>query len=403
MKLLASVDRRDRMLLLGCAALVAIFMVVLAFLSPARDDDDPTPFSDSTAPHGAQAAFELLRQSGYRVERQSAPLAEIENRVDEQATVVFAEPFPQNVNAAKESVKALLDKGARVLVTGFAGGLLVPGDAVQINRLGPQGECEADPNGFGELAGSGRIRMAPEAYWEASNPLHQVAYTCRGEAVAVTYKAGKGTVVWWANSSPLENSGIRQADNLVFFLNSVGPAATTHVIWDESLHGDSPSVWSYTQGTPLTLIWWQLVLIAALLLWSYGRRSGPLRPDPTVPRATPIEFVHSLGSLYQAAGAAHTVVRVAYQHYRQRLDRLFGIPQSLSAAAPGMSAALARHFGEDAERLQQTLMACEQAMGAEKLSPRTALARVQALHDCDDRMDRRTQPHESISTITVMG
>ena len=290
------------MLLLGCAALVGMLIVVLALFSPTNDDEDLTPSSYSTAPHGAKAAFELLRQTGYQVERQSEPLAQIADRVDDHATVVFADPFLQNVTAARDAVKTLLDKGARVLVTGYAGGLLAPGNAVEVSRYSGA-ECDADANGFGQLAGSGTIHMMPQARWKQSDPRYQVVYTCRDDAVAVTYPAGKGTVIWWAGSSPLENSGLQQADNLVFFLNSIGPPAGTRVFWDESLHGDSPSLLSYTRGTPLHLIGWQLVLVAALLLWSYGRRSGPLRPDPIVPRATQIEFVHSLGSLYQAAAA----------------------------------------------------------------------------------------------------
>ena len=122
----------------------------------------------------------------------------------------------ENVTDSRDAVKALLDKGARVLVTGYAGGLLAPGNAVEVNRFPPSG-CDADANGFGQLAGSGTIRMTPEARWKQSNPLHQVAYTCQGDAVAVTYRAGKGTVIWWASAIPLENSGLQQADNLVFF------------------------------------------------------------------------------------------------------------------------------------------------------------------------------------------
>jgi hypothetical protein len=375
------------MLLLGCAALLGTLIVVLALFSPSNDDQDLTPSSYSTAPHGAKAAFELLREAGYQVERQSESLTQIEDRVDEHVTVVFAEPFLQNVTDSREAVKTLLDKGARVLVTGYTGGLLVPGNAVEVNRYS-QSPCDAEANGFGQLAGSGTIRMRPEARWKQSNPLQQVDYTCRGDAVAVTYRSGKGMVIWWASSLPLENCGLQQVDNLVFFLNSIGPPANTHIFWDESLHGDSPSLLSYTRGTPLHWIGWQLILVAALLLWSYGRRSGPLRPDPLTPRTTQIEFVHSLGSLYQAASANQLAVSGAYQHFRQRLERLFAIPQSSSAQTLGP--VLARHFGAESEQLQQTLVASEQAMGMESLSSKTALTRVQALHDCDDWIERRT-------------
>jgi hypothetical protein len=374
------------MLLLSCAALVAILILILSLFAPANNDEDLTPSSYSTAPHGAKAAFELLRQSGYQVERQSDSLTQLEDRVDEHATVVFADPFLQNVNASRDAVKALLDKGARIVVTGYAGGLLAPGNAVEVNRF-PSSECSADANRFSQLAGSGTVRMTPGARWKQSNPLHHVAYTCQGDAVAVTYTAGKGTVIWWADALPLENSGLQQADNLVFFLNSIGPPETTHVFWDESLHGDSPSLLSYTRGTPLHLIGWQLVLIAALLLWSFARRSGPLRPDPVVPRTTQIEFVHSLGSLYQAAGANQVAVSGAYQHFRQRLEQLFAIPQNRSAESLG--GALLQHFGPGGERLLKTLVACEQAMETENLPAKTALERVQSLHDCDDFIDRK--------------
>jgi hypothetical protein len=385
-RLLAGVDHRDKMLLLSCAALVAILILVLALFSPGNNDEDLTPSSYSTAPHGAKAAFELLRQSGYQVERQSDSLTQLADRVDEHATVVFADPFLQNVNTSREAVKALLDKGARIVVTGYAGGLLAPGNAVETNRFS-RSECDADANGFGQLAGSGTVRMTPGALWKQSNPLHHVAYTCQGKAVAVTYKAGKGMVIWWADALPLENSGLQQADNLVFFLNSIGPPATTHVFWDESLHGDSPSLLSYTRGTPLHLIGWQLLLVVALLFWSYARRSGPLRPDPVVPRTTQIEFVHSLGSLYQAAGANQVAVSGAYQHFRQRLEQLFAIPQNRSAAA--LEGVLSQHFGTGGERLLKTLVACEQAMGTENLPAKIALERVQALHDCDDLIHRQ--------------
>jgi hypothetical protein len=390
-------DRNDRTLLTGCVALIGVFILVLGLFSPARDDDDPTPSTYSTAPHGAKAAYELLRQTGYRVERRSEPLALIENQIDQDTTVVFAEPFRQNVDDARDFVRAILAKGGRVLVTGYTGGLLVPDTGVFAKRY-PRNDCAAEANGFGELAASGSIRIEAQARWNPS-PLQEVDYTCDGQPVVATYKSGNGIVIWWASSLPLENSGIKKADNLVLFLNSIGPPKTTRVLWDESLHGDSPSLLSYTRGTPLRWIGLQLMFVAALLLWSRGRRSGPLRPDPISPRATPVEFAHSLGSLYQTSGATQTAVNDAYQYFRQRLERMVGIPQTLAAEAPELSAALAQHFGASANSLEQTLRACEEARAREKLSVRPALAAIQALHDFNDLIDQQMHLHSATPGI----
>lgn len=376
----ASLNRRDKRLLLGCGALVVVLIAVVAVLSPANEDDDPTPSSDSVAPHGARAAFQLLQQAGYPVQRQEDSLAALEETTAAHTTVIFAEPFLANVSAAKETVKRILDQGGRVLATGYSGGLLLPENAVARNPLPTDEGCDAHSTGLGELAGSGTIHITAAARWKPGNAT--AAYTCAGDTVAVTYKAGKGTVVWWASSLPLENAGIQQKDNLVFFLNSVGPSATTHVLWDESLHGTPPSLMSYTRGTPLKWMGWQVLLVGGLLLWSYGRRSGPLRPDPALARTAQIEFVHSLGSLYQAANATQTAVGDAYQQCRQQMEQVFAIPQSFSAASTGMSLALSRQFSAGAERVQQALVDCEQAMATETLSPKIALARIQALHDC---------------------
>jgi hypothetical protein len=275
-------------------------------------------------------------------------------------------------------------------VTGLSGGWLVP-ESVLVGYRYTRPACTAEANGFAPLAGSGTVRLSPEAHWKQSNALQNVVYTCHGDAVAVTYPFGKGTVVWWASSLPLENDGIQQADNLVFFLNSIG-SRERHVYWDESLHGDAPGLMSYTQGTPLSLALWQGGLVALLLLWSFARRSGPLRPDPVVRRSTPIEFVHSLGALYQASNASQTAVSDAYQQFRQMMERQAGIPHTLPAEDPFMPVLLRRHFGPDAEQMQQALVAAEQAGKETRLAPRTALARIQALHDCFAVIDYPIHP-----------
>jgi hypothetical protein len=163
-------------------------------------------------------------------------------------------------------------------------------------------------------------------------------------------------------------------------------------VWDESLHGNSRSLWSYANGTPIHLVWGQLALVAALLLFSYSRRSGPLRPDPIVSRAAPLEFVHSLGSLYQKAGATNVAVTIAYQRFRHLLEKQFGVAHSLYADDPALLQGLTSRFGAGAAGIQKDLLACENATGAENLPERRALALVQALHDDEAFISAKAVP-----------
>jgi hypothetical protein len=385
------IGRRDRIVLLVCAVLVVIFILVVAFFSPpGQGQEDLTPSSYSTGTRGAKAAFELLRKSGYQVDRQNAPLAGVVDRTDDHTTVVIAEPFIQDVLESRAAVKEILDRGGRVLMTGASGAMLVPDNGLEPSPSATQEECDAEPNGFGQLANSGKVRLRAPASWRPANPLQRVEYTCGGRAVIVTYTVGKGQVIWWASSFPLENNGIQRDDNLALFLNSIGPPQSTHVLWDESLHGEMRSLWSYADGTPIHLIWGQLALVAVLLLFSYSRRSGPLRPDPIVSRATPIEFVRSLGSLYQKAGATNTAVTIAYQRFRHKLEKQFAVRQSLAAEDPRLLEVLTSRFGAGANRIQRDLIACENAAGEEKITSREALALVQAVHDDAMLVDQRS-------------
>jgi len=388
MKFLASLEGRDRILLLACALVSGLLVALLVVFSPSTEDNDPTPYSDATTTHGAKAAYLLLEQSGYRIERSHRPLSLVANEADEHTTLILAEPFFGGSKDAKESVRQFLEHGGRVLATGVSGGFVLPD-----NHVAPDSdfasECHASPRGFTPLAESGDVRMNPKADWNETDARQRTVYRCDDHAVVVTYPVGKGTVIWWASPLPLENSGIGRGDNIALVLRSVGPAALTHVIWDESLHGDVPSLWSYAQGTPLHLLWWQLAFVALLLIGSYARRSGPLRPDPVIIRTTPIEFVQSLGELYRKAGANNIAVAIAYQRFRHVLDQSFSISRMPLARAPELSASLVRQFGDQANKLVQDLIACEDASAIDQLSPKRALSLVQALGDHETTLRSR--------------
>ena len=85
------------------------------------------------------------------------------------------------------------------------------------------------------------------------------------------------------------------------------------------------SEWSYAAGPARNMLWIGLPLLGLLIVFSFSRRSGPVRDLPQPPRAAPIEFLDALGSLYRSAGASSTAVAVALERFRRHSLRLCGL------------------------------------------------------------------------------
>jgi hypothetical protein len=379
MKLFPSLDSKDRKLLIGCLVAVLLLAFVTAFLSRNQNNDDNTvPSSYLTGRHGARAAYELLQASGYTVERWEQPLSDLAQRADEQTVVIFAEPDPGDI--AAEDLKAVRDivaRGGRVLVTGWVGGGLAPDGNVQPPTQF-QSACKLAPQGLDPLANTGEVWMDPEAGWGFEHPLDRVQYNCSGTPAAVEYGNGKGEVIWWAGSTPLENGSIGRANNLNLFLNALGPREGRRIYWDESLHGETRTEWFYASGPAMWMLRAGLIAIALLILFSFSRRRGPVRDLPAPMRATPVEFLEALGSLYAEAKASATAVELAYDRFRRRMGDLCGL-KGAKMSAEELSRALRRRFPQASPELEKDLADCEAAVSNDKLPAKSALALVQAL------------------------
>jgi hypothetical protein len=238
--------------------------------------------------------------------------------------------------------------------------------------------CKLQPQGLDPLAGSGEVWMMPQATWQVGNPAVRVQYDCAGAPAVVEYEWGSGHVVWWASSTPLENASVTRAQNLDLFLNSLGPSAGKHFYWDESLHGEIRSTWSYAGGPALRILETGLLILVILILFSFSRRSGPVRELPPPVRATPIEFLEALGSLYKNAGAACTALAVAWERFRRHALWLCGMHVQRIGATE-VAAVVRRRFPNADASLEADLVACETATGNDALHPKEALRLVQLL------------------------
>ena len=383
MKLFSSLDKQDRKLLAYCLLAVVVIAVIAGFFARNQNtDDNPIPSSYLTGRHGARAAFELLQSSGYPVQRWEQPLNELAQHADAQTVVILAEPFAYS-NEARQAVGTILDHGGRVVATGPIAGLLLPEGQAHGSSQFESAACKLTPRGFDPLASSGEVWMVPSAGWTNTNPAHRVEYDCAGQPMVVEYAPRKGGhVVWWASSTPLENGSIARAGNFDLFLNSLGEREGHRFYWDESLHGETHSAWSYASGPAFTTLILAVLALGLLMVFSFSRRSGPVRDLPQPPRATPIEFIDALGSLYSKAGAAPTAVAIAYDRFRRRMGDHCG-QNGLRWSAAETALVLRRRFPQASPELEADLEACAEAVQEDRLPPKKALALVQ-------RLDRHT-------------
>jgi hypothetical protein len=223
------------------------------------------------------------------------------------------------------------------------------------------------------------------------NPAQRVEYACAGSPAVVEYDWGEGHIVWWASSTPLENGSLSRARNLDLLLNSLGPRQGHRFYWDESLHGEIRTAWSYAGGLAWNSLWFGLVALALLVVFSFSRRSGPLRDLPPPPRATPIEFLEALGSLYRNAGASATAISIAWERFRRHSLKLCGQRGSKMGAAE-LAAVIRRRFPRADASLEADLAACEEAAWGEEANPRQALKLIQTLHGHYEELKEAATP-----------
>ena len=378
MKLFASLDPKDRKLLIGCISVVVVLAVIIAlFARQENRDDNPMPSTYLTGRHGARAAFEMLQANGYDVERWEHPLSELAERSDAQTVVIFAEPNPTSPEDFR-AVEDIVARGGRVLLTGWMGGALAPDGNVKPSTQF-SAACKLTPQGLDPLAG---VRRSVDGTGSsvgsrpAAGPRRVQLRRSTGRG-RVRERQGRGDLVGQFDAARKRLHSTRRESEPVSQCRWAR-RKDHHFYWDESLHGEVFSDWYYARGPALLLLESGLGGIGLLVIFSFSRRRGPVRDLPAPVRATPVEFLEALGSLYGEARASSTAVELAYERFRRRMADLCGL-KGTAISADGLGVALRRRFPRAGEALEKDLADCQAAMGNETLQPKKALALVQAL------------------------
>jgi hypothetical protein len=178
MKFLSSLDAKDRKLLLWCVGIALALAVATGFLLPnGNDNDNPLPSTYLAGQHGARAAYETLLRSGYPIERWERPLSELAHTAGPETVVIFAQPFSREPEDIK-AVRKIVERGGRVLSTGYWGGYILPGEASNTPKEFQLCRLQAGARGAGCAGRIGEVWMVPEATWAVGNPAQRVEYSC---------------------------------------------------------------------------------------------------------------------------------------------------------------------------------------------------------------------------------
>jgi hypothetical protein len=376
----------DRTLLIVAGALLVGMTLAAALLTPRGGESQSVgyPSSFSAASDGGKAAYLLLDELGYEVERWTSLPDQLPDAA-EGVVLVIADPFPGVTFEEKQQVEQFIRRGGRVLFAGPATTSLLPATGLTSTgkvSFGWEEFSARTPGPLSRFAPS--ISMKTMVRWGRSFPDYVPYYGDDQGAVVVKSKLGDGEIIWWADSSPLTNHGLTRSANLMLFLNSIGPPQDTRILWDEYFHGMRAGFWDYLGRTPVPWALAQVGLLFLVIVLTYSRRSGPVAAPRQESRLSPLEFVETVGDLYERKGAAAGAVEVVFNRFRFLLERRFGL------SSPASIESLARAFRErggppDAE-LIGTLRKCEQAVKSGRVSGQQALALAQSLHDYTRRL-----------------
>jgi hypothetical protein len=373
-----SLDRSDRKIIIGATVILVLLVGATAVLSPPQAAPAPDSSSYSPAANGAKAAYQLLGDLGYRMERWAQPLPELPEEDAQNTVLVISEPMGGVANSESDALERFVRRGGRLVftgpsvhnfLTGGGGALMRPEDATTQNY-----EAAAVSS---ITRGVPSITMAATVRWKDDGANAAPMYVHKGNVVVAAYKIGDGEVIWWASATPLSNAGISARGNLDLLLNSLGPASGTRVLWDEYYHGERRSLSSYLSGTPVLWALLQGGIICVMLVLAFGRRTGPTRMPTVESRLSPLEFVETLGALYQSAGAASGAVNTVWERFRYLVCTRLGLPRTANVRQMYDSAR--ERLGWTEPGLFEAMQNAERASTAASLSNKDALRIVESI------------------------
>lgn len=382
--------RTDGLLALGMLLALVAGVIVLGTLG--TRGSDPFEVRRSTflgTPYGTRALHDLLKELGYDVRRHRESLRIVP---PEAGTLcILSAPVP----LAQEEIRAVVSwvEAGGTLLLSLGGGTLPPlatlanrgapgaalAEAFEVRAQGvPRSEAGVQPRGPLAAADVERVRFHGgrilEGAFLRSRGFTPLVQTPHGIFAALA-RRGRGTVIVFADDTPLTNRFLRDPYNaqmavlLLAHAGRVGP-----ILFDERHQGygqDREAVGRLAgalSATGLGLVLLQAGLAAAFMLYGAGRRFGAPLPPARARRRSATEAAEALGRAYREAGGAALAAETLAAGARRRASARIGIPPTLPPEE--FAARLRSSRTPGAEALAAALEATEAVRGAGRRAER---------------------------------
>jgi len=382
----------DRKLLIITGVILFVLVVAVSLVSPqATQRAESSPSSYASDSGGALAAYSLLLEMHRNVSRWEESPNDLPDGGEDQVLII-ADPTQNLTQTPTDGERAALlrfvKKGGRVLFTGpGAGAFFKDANSTEPESGGEPVTFEANvPSGF--TRGAPKISMRQEAEWTEISDSQIALYGEQDSPAVLSWRVGKGTILWWAGATPLTNAGILSENNLELFLDAVSdPRAPAdeqpRIFWDEYFHGERSSLSAYIGETPLPWGILQIALVGIAVILTFARRSGPIAIPAVVSRLSPLEFVDTLAGLYQRAHAEPAVVGIVYQRLRTALSRQLRLSSTGSDSDLGQ--AVSQRLGANGADFVRTMQRAAAASRAGRVSAAEAFSIVKSLEDYEEQ------------------
>ena len=340
------------------AGALAVNAAILFLDGATGSPGGPPSSSFSTSARGFAAYAGLLASEGHRVVGRRADVAE---GVAPGSTLVVLDVggvTPAQARAIGRFVAA----GGRLVAGGDAPGWLekVLDDPPAWAEEPARAPRIVSP--VPEVAEVADVRAAGTGVWTEAGSSLPIVDAANGALVGVA-EQGRGRIVLLADSSPLQNAWLDEADNAALGLGIAG-APGRPVIFAESLHG-------YGEATGLGALpgrWrWALaglVLAAAVLMVAKGRRLGPPEEEARALPPPRHAYAESLAGILARTRAPAEALEPVQRAARERIAATAGLPPNAPDDAVRAAAARAGLLDDEVRSLFEPARAPAEVMAA---------------------------------------